>query len=79
MKANKIKEILSNIDYWTSKYEINFQFWGDYENNVFISKNDVNIYSNGGFKKPIDAMEDALKWINKVNPINSPRTVKISQ
>jgi len=66
-----LKDILNDIDYWTSKYEIHFQFRGDGENNVFISKNDVNLYSNGGLDKPIDAMKDALKYINKVNPIKT--------
>lgn len=69
MKDKKIKDIINDIDYWTSQYEINFQFWGDDNNNVFISKRDIELYSNGGFHKPLDAMVDALKYINKVNPI----------
>lgn len=71
MKAKKIKDIINDIDYWTSQYEINFQFWGDDNNNVHISKRDVELYNNGGLHKPLDAMIDALKYINKVNSIKS--------
>lgn len=62
-----VEELLSDIDYWATKYEFTFQFWGDANNNLFIRKGGVSMYDNGGLETPKEAILDALKYINKIN------------
>lgn len=67
-ETNNILEI---IDYWSNKYEFNFQFWGEGNNNVYIYKGGVDLYNSGQHEKPLDCMKDAIKYINKINGIRS--------
>jgi len=60
--------VLSEIEKWAKVYEFSFQFWGEGNNNVFISKDDVELDSTGGYETPLEVMKEALRYIYKINP-----------
>jgi hypothetical protein len=64
--------LLEEIEKWSQKYELSFQFWGNGCNNVFISKDGVDLYDAGGYSSIEDVLTVALKWIYRVNrtPMN---------
>ncbi|AZA73549.1 hypothetical protein [Chryseobacterium indoltheticum] len=66
-ESKPLEELFSDLDYWSVKYEFTFQFWGDYNNNIFITKGGVNIYDTGGLESPRKAIVNALEYINKIN------------
>jgi hypothetical protein len=58
--------LLSEIESYSNKYNFSFQFWGAGNNNVFIEKDNVEIYSSGGFETPDECMGKALLFIYKI-------------
>lgn len=51
---------------WKDVYDVNFQMYGG-EFNIYLSKNDIELYSMGGCETPEEALNGCLAWINKVN------------
>ena len=70
MKNNSKTEtsLLAEIEKYSEVYEFHFQFWGKGSNNVFVSKNDVELYNSGDHETPEDAIKEALRYIYKVKP-----------
>lgn len=69
--------MLDELLTWRIKYDITIQMYdGDF--NIYISKNDINLYCPGGYEDLWEAIQDALNWLNKVNPSpkNNKRPVK---
>lgn len=62
-----MERLLKEIDKWSDKYEISFQFWGEDNNNVYISKDYVDLYDSGGYETAYDVIKAALEWIYRVN------------
>lgn len=61
-------DLLKEMDAYFGIYQISFQFWGKGNNNVFIEKNGVDLYSYGALDKPRDIIIHALEWCRRVNP-----------
>lgn len=62
-----MEELIKRIEEYSEKYEFNFQFWGPMNNNVYILKQDVNLYDSGGHETIKDCLEDALKYLDRIN------------
>lgn len=59
---------MGKIEYWQLKYQISFQFWPDGDNNVYINKDGVELWSTGGRACIEDILKDAIEWCEKANP-----------
>lgn len=59
--------LLDEITKWAAKYHFSFQFWGEGDNNVFIRKNGIDLYSTGGCDTPRKAIFKALEYIYRIN------------
>ena len=57
-----VKELIK----WKNHYNISIQIY-DEQFNIYISRNDVDLYSCGGYDNINDAAQVALEWIKKVN------------
>lgn len=55
---------------YAGKYQISFQLWGEYNNNIYISKDDVELWSCGNEKTPLRAMMKAIGYLDRVNGVN---------
>ena len=64
-----VRNLIQEIDNYSDKYQFSFQFWGDGNNNVFIMKDDIDLYSSGGFSSIQEALMDALQYIYKINRV----------
>jgi hypothetical protein len=64
-----MKKLIKEIEKYSQKYQISFQFWGDGNNNAFIMKDDVDLYDSGGFLSIREAVMDALQYIYKINRV----------
>lgn len=62
-----IGQLMARINYWSAIYYISIQFWGEDENNVYISKDDVELYAGGGFTMK-EAIENTLEYLERINP-----------
>jgi len=67
--------LLEEIEKWSHKYELSFQFWGNDCNNVFISKDGVDLYDTGGYSSIEDVLIVTLKWIYRVNRTPSNKRI----
>lgn len=56
-----------DLNKWSKIYDFNFQFWGEGNNNVFIYKNDIEIFSSGDNECVQESIYKALNFINKIN------------
>lgn len=59
--------LLNEVEKFAGKYEFSFQFWGSGNNNVYLNKNNVELYSGGGFDTPTEAIKYVLEYIYKIN------------
>jgi len=59
--------LIKEIEKYSGKYEFSPQFWGMGNNNIFISKNDVEIFSGGGYENISECLKSALEYIYKIN------------
>lgn len=66
-KLFSVSTKIEQLEKWSQKYEFNFQFWGKSKNNVFIYKNDVEIFCSGDNQTVEDAINKAIEFINKIN------------
>lgn len=70
---------LTKIQFWSSRYDISFQFWGSNNNNVFIERDGVDITSFGGYDTPLQVLKKAVEWFEKTNPsVEYPKGIDIS-
>ncbi len=60
---------IARLEKWTDKYQISFQFWGKGNNNVFIEKDDVELFSTGGKETILEVLSEAVDWIHRVNNV----------
>lgn len=65
-----IAELIQELEQWSETYHFNFQFWGEGNNNVFISKDGVELYSTGGLDSIADIIIAALVYVRKINRIS---------
>lgn len=61
--------LLEEILKYAGKYHFSFQFWGEGNNNAYIDKEDVEIYSCGGYDTPEECMSHVLDFIYRINQI----------
>lgn len=65
MDRDTIK-LLKELEKWKGIYDFGIQLYnGDW--NIYISKDDVDLYSIGGDRVLKDALTTILEWINRVN------------
>ena len=64
-----VRNLIREIENYSDKYQFSFQFWGDGNNNVFIMKDDIDLYSSGGFSSIQEVLIDALQYIYKINRV----------
>lgn len=55
---------------YAGKYQISFQLWGDNNNNIFIQKDDVDLWSCGNERTPLSAMIRAIGYLDRINGVN---------
>lgn len=60
--------MLAKIEFWAHQYDFNFQFWGPDNNNVFISRGGVDLFSAGGYETIKEMFDRVLEWCEKANP-----------
>ncbi len=60
--------LTTKIEFWAFQYDFSFQFWGCFNNNVFINRGNVEVASFGGFETVEKLFEEVLKWCEKANP-----------
>lgn len=62
-----MEKLLKAVESFTPKYTFNFQFWGEGNNNVYISKDDVELFDSGGYLTIEEVIVCALQYIYKIN------------
>ena len=62
------RQLIDDLEKWGKEYGFSFQFWGPDQNNVFISKGDIEIAHFGGESNIRDIIVRALDWVKKQNP-----------
>jgi len=70
-----MEKLIKEIEKFSEKYQFSFQFWGIGNNNVFIMKDDIDLYSTGGWLSPVDAIIDALNYIYRINRVPKVKRV----
>ena len=66
---------MSEIEKYSEMYQFSFQFWGYANNNVFIMKDNVDLFDTGGLDAPGDAIKSALTYIYKINRVPKQKRV----
>ena len=69
-KNKGLKYYFKKLIEWNDVYNMNFQMY-DGEFNIYLSKEDIDVFETGGHLTPEDALKTTLKWIEKVNNVNS--------
>jgi hypothetical protein len=69
--------LLLEIEKWSEKYDMNFQFWND-DNSVFLyaKGTSTELFSNGGLSSPQEVIKEVLKFIYRVNRTPKDKRVK---
>lgn len=62
-----MEKLIKEIEKLSDKYQFIFQFWGVDNNNVFIMKDFVELYSTGGHVTAEASMIAALQYVYKIN------------
>ncbi len=60
--------LLEKIDFWSQRYEFNFQFWGEGNNHCYINKDDVELKVIPQRKSASQVTREVVKWCEKANP-----------
>lgn len=60
--------LMAKIDYWRHRYNFSFQIWSKDELNVYIYREDVEVYSMGGKDSIQELMADTIKWCEGAYP-----------
>jgi len=66
-KGKDYNEAMRRLMIYIGKYEISFQFWGHNYNQVSIMRHDMEIYESAQHETPLDAINDALKWLDRAD------------
>lgn len=69
-KNKGLKYYFKKLIEWNDVYDMNFQMYAG-EFNIYLSKRDVDVFETGGHLTPENALKATLKWIEKVNKVNS--------
>lgn len=70
---------IAKLQFWSGRYDISIQFWGAGNNNVYVSKDDVEIYVSGGCESPLEAISKVNEWAERSNPrLKYPEGIQIS-
>jgi len=59
--------LINEVALWSRIYQINFQFWPE-QNNVYISKGDVDLVDYGGDITMVECLFWACQYCRKINP-----------
>lgn len=59
--------LMAKIAYWSTRYDISFQFWNG-DNNVYISRDQIDIHSSGGYETIEKVLKYTIEWCEKTNP-----------
>lgn len=72
-KKPNYKELMNEINDWSSTYSFTFQFWGKGNNNCYIEKDGIDLWDTGGHIDTYECLIAALHYIYKINntPIHS--------
>jgi hypothetical protein len=70
-----METLITEIEKWSEKYDFSFQFWGEDNNNVFISKDHVDLHSTGGYETIEEVLKVTLEWVYRVN--RTPKNQRI--
>ena len=62
--------LFKKLTKYAGKYQISLQLWGEGNNNIYIQKDDVDLWSCGGEKTPIAAMIKAIGFLDRINGVN---------
>lgn len=62
-----MEDLIKRIEEYAGKYEFSFQFWGKGNNNIYIVKDDVDLYNSGQHETIKDCLEDALTYLDRIN------------
>lgn len=66
-KDKSIESLIIDLEEYTKRYEISFQFWGEGNNNVYISKDDVELQSFGGEDTIKDIIVRTIEYLDRIN------------
>lgn len=61
------ESVLAEIGEWGKIYELSFQFWPE-QNNVYISKNGVELTCIGGRASVDEILADCCAYLRRMNP-----------
>lgn len=64
-----MKQLIKEIEFWSSIYELNFQFWPE-NYSVYIYKDGIELKSFGGELKMKSILKICLNYLRKINPIS---------
>lgn len=70
-----MEKLMQEIEKWSEKYDFSFQFWGKDYNNIYISKDQIDLYDTGGYETVEDVLKVALEWVYKVN--RTPKSKRV--
>ena len=59
---------LQQLKKWSEIYQINLQIWGD-QNNIYIYKNNVELFSYGGGITVEETIEKGLEYLERINQV----------
>ena len=60
--------LLLKVEFWAFQYDFSFQFWGVGNNNIYVSRGNIELVSSGGFETVKEALESVINWCEKSNP-----------
>lgn len=62
-----MNQLFKQIEKYSETYEFSFQFWGRDNNNVWIYRGGVELFSSGNHETIEDCVKEAIKYIKRVN------------
>lgn len=70
---------MTKIQFWSAYYDFSFQFWGEDNNNVYVSRDSIDIADFGGEETPLDIIKRVIAWCEKTNPsVTYPAGIEVS-
>lgn len=61
--------VFNHLSDYMERYQISFQFWGKGNNQVYIEKDDVELFIAGGCETPLEAMVKSRDYLDKINRV----------
>lgn len=59
--------LFEQLDKYADRYQISFQMGGKGRYTIFIDKDDIDIFTEGGHSTANEAIKSALDYLNKIN------------